>query len=135
MMLNKGRIAGKPKNPSPPTADTVQLQTAEEKIKIVHESNDAGGTLEAPNKVAVTQKKKRIQEEHKFSWNQGEENQEKPKPPPAPSTAQVLQNENNTQENNQEMHMETLEEKIVEQEQVISQIQEEQKINENEINE
>ena len=74
-------------------------------------------------------------EEHKFSWNQGEENQEKPKPPPAPSTAQVLQNENNTQENNQEMHMETLKEKIVEQEQVISQIQEEQKINENEINE
>ena len=33
------------------------------------------------------------------------------------------------------MHQETQEEKIVEQEQVVSQIQEEQKINENDINE
>ena len=135
MMLNKGGMAGKPKNPLPPTADTVQLQPVEEKIEIVHESNDAGGTAEVLNKVAVTQKKKKKPRRAQIFMEPGEENQEKPKPPPAPSTAQVLQNENNTQENNQEMHQETLEEKIVEQEQVVSQIQEEQKINENEINE
>ena len=135
MMFNIGGMAGKPKNPPPSTEDTVHLQPAEEKIEIVHESNDAGGTVEVPYKVAVIQKKKKNPKRAQIFMEPGEENQEKPKPPPAPSTAQVLKNENNTQENSQEMHMETLEEKIVEQEQVISQMQEEQKINENQINE
>ena len=135
MMLNKGGMAGKPKNPPPPTADTVQLQPAEEKVEIVHESNDTGGTAEVLNKVAVTQKKKKKPRRAQIFMEPGEENTEKPKPPPSPSPAQVPKNENNTQENNQEIHQETLEEKIIEQEQEVTQIQEEPKINENEINE
>ena len=135
MMANKGGMAGKPKNPPPPTADTVQPE--EEKIEIVHESNKAGTTEEVLNKVAVAQKKKKKPRRAQIFMEGGEESQEKPKPPPAPSSVQSPPAENNnTQKNNQEPQQEPPQAQEAGEETTASQIleEQEQKINENESN-
>ena len=95
MMANKG-AAGKPKIPSPSESN----QPEEEKIEIVHESNETGSTEQVLNKVAVTTTKKKKPRRAKF-FVEGEENQEKPKPPPAPPTENT-----NTEENKQEIKQE-----------------------------
>ena len=95
MMANKG-AAGKPKIPSPSESS----QPEEEKIEIVHESNETGSTEQVLNKVAVTTTKKKKPRRAKF-FVEGEENQEKPKPPPAPPTENT-----NTEENKQEIKQE-----------------------------
>ena len=117
MMENKGGMPGKPKNPEISADNNLP---PEEKIEIVHESNEAGTTEEVLNRVAVTTKKKKKPRKAKFVV-EGEENQEKPNPPPAP------EENNNKQENNQEQ---------IPQEQNLPTIQEEPpKTNENENNE
>ena len=130
MMANTGGggMPGKPKIPGPPTADN--NQPAEEKIEIIHESNEAGTTEEVLNKVAVTNKKKKKPKRAQIFMEPGEENQEKPKPPPAPSPPPApesqTENNDNTQENNQEPPKDNM--AVPEN---VQQSQEEQKINEN----
>ena len=128
MMANKG-AAGKPKIPSPSESS----QPEEEKIEIVHESNETGSTEQVLNKVAVTTTKKKKPRRAKF-FVEGEENQEKPKPPPAPPTENT-----NTEENKQEIKQEQPESNVSnvpeQQElpalegQIVPQIQEEQQAN------
>jgi len=135
MMANKGNAGGKPKIPSPAESS----QPAEEKIEIVHESNETGSTEQVLNKVAVTTTKKKKPRRAKF-FVEGEENQEKPKPPPAPPTENT-----NTEENKQEIKQEIKQEQpessvnnVPEQQelptlqdQIVPQAQEEQQANEN----
>ena len=128
MMANKG-AAGKPKIPSPSESS----QPEEEKIEIVHESNETGSTEQVLNKVAVTTTKKKKPRRAKF-FVEGEENQEKPKPPPAPPTENT-----NTEENKQEIKQEQPESNVSnvpeQQElptlegQIVPQVQEEQQAN------
>ena len=128
MMANKG-AAGKPKIPSPSESS----QPVEEKIEIVHESNETGSTEQVLNKVAVTTTKKKKPRRAKF-FVEGEENQEKPKPPPAPPTENT-----NTEENKQEIKQEQPESNVSnvpeQQElptlegQIVPQVQEEQQAN------
>ena len=128
MMANKG-TAGKPKIPSPSESS----QPVEEKIEIVHESNETGSTEQVLNKVAVTTTKKKKPRRAKF-FVEGEENQEKPKPPPAPPTENT-----NTEENKQEIKQEQPESNVSnvpeQQElpalegQIVPQVQEEQQAN------
>ncbi len=128
MMANKG-AAGKPKIPSPSESS----QPEEEKIEIVHESNETGSTEQVLNKVAVTTTKKKKPRRAKF-FVEGEENQEKPKPPPAPPTENT-----NTEENKQEIKQEQPESNVSnvpeKQElpalegQIVPQVQEEQQAN------
>ena len=124
MMANKGGMGGKPKIPAPEAVD--HSQPAEEKIEIVHESNEAGTTEEVLNKVAVSTKKKKKPRKAK-AFSDGDENQEKPKPPPVPAENANIQENNNEQEKPQEVE--------VQQENIVPQVEEEQKINENENNE
>ena len=128
MMANKG-AAGKPKIPSPSESS----QPEEEKIEIVHESNETGSTEQVLNKVAVTTTKKKKPRRAKF-FVEGEENQEKPKPPPAPPTENT-----NAEENKQEIKQEQPESNVSnvpeQQElptlegQIVPQVQEEQRAN------
>ena len=128
MMANKG-AAGKPIIPSPSESS----QPEEEKIEIVHESNETGSTEQVLNKVAVTTTKKKKPRRAKF-FVEGEENQEKPKPPPAPPTENT-----NTEENKQEIKQEQPESNVSnvpeQQElptlegQIVPQVQEEQQAN------
>ena len=124
MMANKGGMGGKPKIPAPEAVD--HSQPAEEKIEIVHESNEAGTTEEVLNKVAVSTKKKKKPRKAK-AFSDGDENQEKPKPPPVPAENANIQENNNEQEKPQEVE--------VQQENIVPQVEEEQKVNENENNE
>ena len=91
MMANKGNIPGKPKMASPLDSS----QPTEEKIEIVHESNETGSTEQVLNKVAVTTKKKKKPRKAKFTV-EGEENQENPQSPP-PSEKDNNNNQNNDQ--------------------------------------
>ena len=117
MMANKGGMPGKPKIPAPEAVDN--SQPAEEKIEIVHESNEAGTTEEVLNKVAVSTKKKKKPRKAK-AFSDGDEGEEKPKPPPAP--AEHVQENNNEQEKPQEEQA---------QKEDIPHVQEEQQVNEN----
>ena len=119
-MMAKGGMPGKPKVPAPEAVDN--NQPAEEKIEIVHESNEAGTTEEVLNKVAVSTKKKKKPRKAKL-FSEGDENQEKPNPPPAENI--------NIQENNNEK--EIPQETQTQQEESL--VQEEQKVNENGNNE
>lgn len=121
MMSNKGPMGGKPKIPSPMAAETTQ--SVEEKIEIVHESNEAGTSEEVLNKVTVNKTKKKKPRKAKF-FVEGEGNQEETKPPSAPATQSV-----NQQENNQEVQ-----EPPQTQDQAQPQTQEENQVKENEIN-
>ena len=125
MMANKGGMPGKPKMPAPDTVDN--NQPAEEKIEIVHESNEAGTTEEVLNKVAVTAKKKKKPRKAK-AFSEGDENQEKPNPPPAPVENTNIQENNNGQEKTQEAQAQ-IEEQT--QQEDIPQVQEEQQVIEN----
>ena len=120
MMANKGGMPGKPKIPAPEAVDN--SQPAEEKIEIVHESNEAGTTEEVLNKVAVSTKKKKKPRKAK-AFSDGDEG-EKPKPPPAP--VENVQENNNEQEKPQEGQV---------QQEDIPHAQEEPQVNENENNE
>ena len=93
MMANKGPMGGKPKNPSPTLAEAEN--PVEEKIEIIHESNEAGTSEEVLNKVTVNKTKKKKPSKAKF-FVEGEGNQENPKPPSEPIT------QNSNQQNNQE---------------------------------
>ena len=124
MMANKGGMPGKPKIPAAEAVDN--SQPAEEKIEIVHESNEAGTTAEVLNKVAVSTKKKKKPRKAK-AFSDGDENQEKPKPPSAPIENTNLQENNNEQEKSKESE--------AQQENIGPQIEEELKVNENENNE
>ena len=93
MMANKGNIPGKPKMASPLDSS----QPTEEKIEIVHESNETGSTEQVLNKVAVTTKKKKKPRKAKFTV-EGEENQENPQsPPPSVPPPDNNNNQNNDQ--------------------------------------
>ena len=97
-MLNKQGMAGKPKGAAPAPTETAQPE--EEKIEIIHESNEAGTTEQVLNKVAVTNTKKKKPRRAKFVI-EGEENQEPKKEEdtkPEPSTSQVPDNNNNIQD-------------------------------------
>ena len=97
MMANKGNMPGKTKMASP----SDNSQPTEEKIEIVHESNEAGTTEQVLNKVAVTTKKKKKPRKAKFAI-EGEENQEKPQSPP-PSVPPPSENDNNNIQNNDQV--------------------------------
>ena len=124
MMANKGVMGGKPKIPSP----TESNQPAEEKIEIVHESNE-GQTEEVLNKVVVTNKKKKKPRKANF-FVEGQENPEKPKPPPAPVENNENNNNDNAQANNQESQDQTQPEQTTQQEQTTETQEEEKKDNE-----
>ena len=109
MMEKKGGMVGKPKN-AVNTGDS--SQPPEEKIEIIHESNE-GKTEDVLNKVTVTNKKKKKPRKAKFAL-EGEENQEKPNPPPA---SEENKENNSTQENNQESQQVQQQEKQEQQEQ------------------
>ena len=136
-MLNKQGMAGKPKGAAIPPES---VQPEEEKIEIIHESNEAGTTEEVLNKVAVTNTKKKKPRRAKFVI-EGEENQEPVKqeePKPEPSTPQVTDNNNAQEANAQVPQQETVAPEIKEenkesQVQVQEEHQEQQQI-ENEIN-
>ena len=133
-MANQG-MAGKPKNA---VAMGDINQPPEEKIEIIHESNEAGKTEEILNKVAVTAKKKKKPRKAKFVV-EGEENQEKPNPAPAPEEKNENNENNSKQENNQEQQEPPKQEEQEQKEQKeenLPQIQEEPpKTDENEGNE
>ena len=109
MMEKKGGMVGKPKN-AVNTGDS--SQPPEEKIEIIHESNE-GKTEDVLNKVTVTNKKKKKPRKAKFAL-EGEENQEKTNPAPAP---EENKENNSTQENNQESQQVQQQEKQEQQEQ------------------
>ena len=98
MMANQGGMVGKPKV----AAGADSSQPAEEKIEIVHETNQAGTSEQVLNRVAVTNKKKKKPRKANFAL-EGEENQEKTNPPSAPIVNNNNNNDNNkVQANNQE---------------------------------
>ena len=134
-IFNKQGMPGKPKGAAAPTENA---QPEEEKIEIIHESNEAGKTEEVLNKVAVTNTKKKKPRRAKFVI-EGEENQEPKKQEdtkPEPSTSQVPDNNNNIQDvSTQVPQQETIVSEIKEEnkeQQVQEEHQEQQKI-ENEI--
>ena len=87
MMANKGKT-GKPKGAT--EGPSQSSQPTEEKIEIIHESNETGSTEQVLNKVAVTNTKKKKPRKAKFVL-EGEENQENPKPMTTPpSTSEPL---------------------------------------------
>ena len=117
-MLNKQGMAGKPKGAAPAPTETAQPE--EEKIEIIHESNEAGTTEQVLNKVAVTNTKKKKPRRAKFVI-EGEENQEPKKEEdtkPEPSTSQVPDNNNNIQD---------VSTQVPQQETIVSEIKEENK--------
>jgi hypothetical protein len=135
-MLNKQGMAGKPKGAAVPPES---VQPEEEKIEIIHESNEAGTTEEVLNKVAVTNTKKKKPRRAKFVI-EGEENQEPVKKeetkPPEPSTSQVPDN-NNVQDSNAQVPQEQTVAPEIKEENKENEVQEEhqeQQQNENEIN-
>ena len=133
-MLNKQGMAGKPKGAAP----TEIAQPEEEKIEIIHESNEAGTTEQVLNKVAVTNTKKKKPKKAKFVI-EGEENQDPIKqeePKPEPSTSQVPDNNNIQDVTTQVPQEQTIVSEIKEEnkgQQVQEEHQEQQQI-ENEIN-
>ena len=90
-------MPGKPKNIS---SNPDNIQPPEEKIEIIHESNETGSTEQVLNKVTVTTNKKKKPRRAKFVV-EGEENQVKPpQPSPAPVKA-TSENNQAPQDNNQ----------------------------------
>jgi hypothetical protein len=90
-------MPGKPKNIA---SNPDNNQPPEEKIEIIHESNETGSTEQVLNKVAVTTNKKKKPRRAKFVI-EGEENQVKPpQPSPAPVKA-ASENNQAPQDNNQ----------------------------------
>ena len=134
-MLNKQGMAGKPKGAAVPPES---VQPEEEKIEIIHESNEAGTTEQVLNKVAVTNTKKKKPKKAKFVI-EGEENQDPIKqeePKPEPSTSQVPDNNNIQDVTTQVPQEQTIVSEIKEEnkgQQVQEEHQEQQQI-ENEIN-